>query len=44
MLPPHISFKQMKSFTSAIAKGDDKAWDMIKQTYKDVMDEYFPGK
>ena len=43
MTPPHISFSQMKAFTSAILKGDSEAWDMVKQTYKDVMDEYFPA-
>lgn len=43
-LPPHISFTQMKSFMSSIVKGDEDAWDMIKQTYKDVWDGYFPGK
>jgi pyruvate dehydrogenase (quinone) len=44
MLPPHINFKQASSFTSAILKGDSKSWDMVKQTYKDVVDEYFPAK
>lgn len=44
MMPPHISFKQATHFMSAIAKGDSNAWDMIKQTYKEVVDEYFPGK
>jgi hypothetical protein len=34
----------MKAYTSAIVKGDSKAWDVIKQTYKDVVDEYFPAK
>jgi pyruvate dehydrogenase (quinone) len=43
MTPPHINFKQMKAYTSAILKGDSKAWDMVKQTYKDVLDEYFPA-
>jgi pyruvate dehydrogenase (quinone) len=43
-LPPHISFKQMKAFTSAVAKGDVNAWDMIKQTYKDVIENYLPHK
>lgn len=43
-LPPHISFKQMKAFTSSVLKGDSDAWDMIKQTYKDMVDEYLPGK
>ncbi|MBD0285675.1 MAG: thiamine pyrophosphate-requiring protein [Flavisolibacter sp.] len=44
MMPPHISFAQMKSFASSIIKGDTNAWDMIKQTYKELVDEYFPGK
>ncbi len=43
-LPPHISFEQMKAFTSAIFKGDEDSWDMIKQTFKDVVDEYLPSK
>jgi pyruvate dehydrogenase (quinone) len=44
MLPPHINIKEMKAYGSAILKGDSKAWDVIKQTYKDVVDEYFPAK
>lgn len=44
MTPPHVSLKQMKSFSSAIFHGDSDAWDMIKQTTKDVWAEYFPGK
>ncbi|MGZ3839975.1 MAG: thiamine pyrophosphate-requiring protein [Flavisolibacter sp.] len=43
-LPPHINFKEMKGFVSAIFKGDSDAWDMIKQTFKDVVDEYIPHK
>jgi len=43
-LPPHISFKQMKAFTSSVVEGDVDAWDMIKQTYKDVIDNYLPHK
>ena len=39
-LPPHISLKQAKAFTSSILKGDVNAWDMIRQTYKEVMDNY----
>ncbi len=42
-LPPHISIKQAKAFMSSILKKDVDAWGMIKQTYKDVVDEYFPG-
>lgn len=41
-LPPHITFKQMKAFTSALAQGDTDFWGMIKQTYKDVVETYLP--
>lgn len=44
MTPPHVSFEQMKAFSAAIFKGDTKAWDMIKQTTKDLWAEYFPAK
>jgi pyruvate dehydrogenase (quinone) len=45
MMPPHISFDQMKNFTSSILfGGDTDAKDVIKQTYKEVVDEYFPGR
>src|SRR5678810_1321623 len=39
-LPPHITFKQMKAFTSALTQGDADLWGMIKQTYKDVVENY----
>jgi pyruvate dehydrogenase (quinone) len=41
-LPPHISFKQAKAFASSLIKGDVDAMDMIRQTYKDVVDNYLP--
>jgi pyruvate dehydrogenase (quinone) len=44
MLPPHINFKEARAFYSSIVKGDTDAWSMIKQTYKDLWDEYFPKK
>jgi pyruvate dehydrogenase (quinone) len=44
MTPPHVSFEQTKHFMSSIVKGDSDGWDMIKRTYKDVVDEYFPSK
>jgi pyruvate dehydrogenase (quinone) len=43
MTPPHISMQQMKSFASAIYHGDSDAWEMIKQSAKDVWAEYFPA-
>lgn len=44
MTPPHVSWKEIKAFSSAIFHGDSDAWDMVKQTTKDVWAEYFPGK
>jgi pyruvate dehydrogenase (quinone) len=41
-LPPHITIKQAKDFTSSILKGDVNAWDMIKQTYKEVVENFLP--
>ncbi|MEP6682076.1 MAG: thiamine pyrophosphate-requiring protein [Parafilimonas sp.] len=43
-LPPHISFKQAKAFTSSMIKGDADTWDMIKQSWKDVIENFLPHK
>jgi len=43
-LPPHISLAQARAFMSSVLGGDADSWKMIKQTYKDVVDQYFPGK
>ncbi len=40
-LPPHITLKQAKAFYSAL-RGEENAWDLIKQTYKDVIESYLP--
>ena len=42
--PPHISFEQAKSFMSSIIEGDVDSWDMIKQSYKDIVSEFIPSK
>ncbi len=41
-LPPHISLKQAKAFTSSLLKGEENVWDIIRQTYKDVVESYLP--
>lgn len=41
-LPPHITFKQAKAFASSMLKGDANSWDMIKQSWKDVIENYLP--
>lgn len=43
-LPPHISFKQAKNFMFSMAKGDPDTWDMIKQSWKDVIENFIPHK
>jgi pyruvate dehydrogenase (quinone) len=42
-LPPHISMKQAKDFMVSMVKGEKGAWETIKQTMKDVKENYFPG-
>jgi pyruvate dehydrogenase (quinone) len=34
ILPPHMNFKQIKKFFSALMKGDNEAGEIIKQVYK----------
>ena len=41
-LPPHITLKQAKNFTSALFKGDTNTWDVIKDTYKEVVENFLP--
>lgn len=43
-LPPHISFKQAKNFMFSMTKGDPDTWDMIKQSWKDVIENFIPHK
>jgi pyruvate dehydrogenase (quinone) len=43
-LPPHISIKQAKAFMSSMVKGDPNTWDMIKQSWKDVIEGFIPHK
>ncbi len=43
-LPPHISFKQAKAFISSMVKGDPDSWEMIKQSWKAVIENYLPHK
>lgn len=40
LLPPHVSPAQASKFFTALFKGDSEAWNMVKQTYKEVVDNY----
>jgi pyruvate dehydrogenase (quinone) len=39
-LPPHISLKMARMFASSMFKERSDAWDIIKQTYKEVRENY----
>jgi pyruvate dehydrogenase (quinone) len=40
LLPPHVSPGQAAKFFTALFKGDSEALNMVKQTYKEVVDNY----
>jgi pyruvate dehydrogenase (quinone) len=41
-LPPHITVKQAKNYVISMVKGDPAAWDMVKQSAKDLVESYVP--
>ena len=43
-LPPHITLAQAKAFTSALLKGDPDSREMIKQSFKQKVEEFVPGR
>jgi pyruvate dehydrogenase (quinone) len=43
-LPPHISFDQAKAYTAALFKGDPEAWEIIKQSMMEIVQDYLPDK
>jgi pyruvate dehydrogenase (quinone) len=43
-LPPHITVEQAKAFSSALAKGDPAAGEMIRQSFKQKVEEFLPGR
>ncbi len=43
-LPPHITFEQAKKFTGTLLKGDPDEGGIIKQTFKDVIENFLPHK
>ncbi len=40
-IPPHVSLEQAGSFMKAVLRGDPDSINMIKQSWKNVMAEYF---
>jgi pyruvate dehydrogenase (quinone) len=43
-LPPHITFEQAKSLMSAIRGGDPGARDVLRQSFKQKVLEFLPGR
>ncbi|HEV8291638.1 MAG TPA: thiamine pyrophosphate-requiring protein [Tepidisphaeraceae bacterium] len=41
-LPPHITFDQAVKFWKSVFKGDVSKWDMIRQSFKDMVESYLP--
>jgi pyruvate dehydrogenase (quinone) len=43
-LPPHVTLQQARAMTSALAKGDSHAGRIIRQTLRDKVEEFLPGR
>jgi pyruvate dehydrogenase (quinone) len=43
-LPPHITVKQAKALTSALLSGDPNARGIIRQSYRDMIENWIPHR
>ncbi|MGW5241764.1 thiamine pyrophosphate-requiring protein [Monashia sp. NPDC004114] len=43
-IPPHASFDQVKSMVESVAKGDENAWDVIREGVKTKVQEFIPHR
>ena len=43
-LPPHITIEQAKNLSSALLAGDPDAREIVKQSFKQKMQEFVPGR
>ena len=43
-LPPHITLKQARAFAESMLKGDTDAGGMIRQSAREVLASWFPGR
>jgi pyruvate dehydrogenase (quinone) len=41
-LPPHITFHQAQAYAQSIVKGDPGGWDMVKQSFKEMVESHLP--
>ncbi|HEY7636461.1 MAG TPA: thiamine pyrophosphate-requiring protein [Gemmatimonadales bacterium] len=43
-LPPHITVKQAKQFMSSMVKGDQDAGDVIRRSFRDLVESFIPHR
>jgi len=43
-LPPHITLEHAKALTSTLLKGDPNARGIVRQTFRDKIEEFLPGR
>jgi len=43
-LPPHITLEQAKALSSALAAGDPNAGQIVRQSFKQKIEEFLPGR
>jgi pyruvate dehydrogenase (quinone) len=43
-IPPHATWEQVKDMASALVKGDEDAWGIVKEGIKQKTQEYLPGE
>jgi pyruvate dehydrogenase (quinone) len=43
-LPPHITLEQAKALATALRKGDPSAGEVIRQSFKQKVAEFLPGR
>ncbi len=43
-IPPHITFDQAKAYWQAFLKGDPERWDMVRQSFREMVESYLPHR
>ena len=43
-IPPHATWEQVKDMATALVKGDEDAWGIVKEGVKQKAQEYLPGE
>jgi pyruvate dehydrogenase (quinone) len=43
-LPPHITVQQARQFMRSMLKGDPDAGDVIRRSFRDLVESYLPHR